>query len=665
MSLQRTKAKPENKLFHPAAPSRPRHGAVRGEVARISTSVRTDTTIYRPRVRQSQSPRRIALRRAVFLTASIALLAVLVGLAFAGSPTRLAAGTTVAGVDVGGLSERETVRTLSARAAAVERQPVTFTAGGQQFAVSASQLGVMVDWRSGAMAAAAGGGGFGPVRGFRRLQARLFGADISPPVSAYDAAVEYKLDQIARAVDRSGVVARLVRRGLAVSVVEGRSGRKLDRAAAATVVVRALGSLERNAPVPLPLAATEPEVSAADLATAAAKARTALSAPIRLAYGETRWRVPRWRIAPLLALPAGGRADVSIAGRQAEEYLKRLSGTVSRKPQDARFQVTATGKIVIRPSAPGLQLDFPATAKAIAAAAFSTDRRTAKLVIRVAEPERTTEMAKTMGITGVVSSYTTTYGGTPGRLNNVQLVAKLIDGALVKPGGTFSFNGTTGERTAAKGFQEAPVIINGELQNGLGGGICQVSTTVFNAAFDGGLPINARTNHALYIDHYPLGRDATVNYPDLDLRFSNDTDHWLLLRTFVGSGSLTVNLYGTSLDRRVESTTAPLEVTGPVPVKESDDPALKKGKRVVDEFGSPPRKTSVERLVYDANGKLLYDDTWRSHYVGEPSLVRVGTKKPPKKPAAKPIKPAKGGAPAASAQPTVTVEPALTTPAQP
>jgi vancomycin resistance protein YoaR len=629
--------------------------------------VRTDTTIFSSRVRQSQSSRRIVLRRAAFLTAGIALLAVLVGLAFAGSRTTLAAGTTVAGLDVGGLQESEAVRMLSARAAAVERRPVTFTAGGQRFALTASQLGVGADWRRGVTVAAAAGGGFGPVRGFRRLRARLFGADASPPISAYDAAVDYKLDQIARAVDRSGVDARLVRKGLAVSVVEGRSGRKLDRAAAATVLVQALGSLDRSAPVVLPVTATEPGVSAADLVEAATQARTALSAPIRLAYGETRWRVPRWRVAPLLELPSGGSTRVSIAGRQAEEYLERLSGAVARKPQDARFQVTAKGKIVIRPSTPGLQLDLPATAKAIAAAVFSTDRRTATLVVRVAQPERTTEIAKAMGITGVVSSYTTTYGGTPGRLSNVQLVSALIDGALIKPGGTFSFNGTTGERTAAKGFQEAPVIINGELQNGLGGGICQVSTTVFNAAFEGGLPISARTNHALYISHYPLGRDATVNYPDLDLRFSNDTDHWLLLRTFVGAGSLTVNLYGTPLDRRVESIAAPLEVTGPVPVKETDDPSLKKGKRIVDELGSPPRQTSVERLVYGASGKLLYDNTWRSYYVGEPSLVRVGTKKPAKKPV-KPKKAAKGGAPPTSEQPadpSPTVEPAVTTPARP
>ena len=280
-----------------------------------------------------------------------------------------------------------------------------------------------------------------------------------------------------------------------------------------------------------------------------------------------------------------------------------------------------------------------------------------------------------MGISDVVSSYTTTYGGTPGRLNNVQVVAKLIDGALIKPGGTFSFNGTTGERTAAKGFQEAPVIINGELKNGLGGGICQVSTTVFNAAFEAGVPITERTNHALYISHYPLGRDATVNYPDLDLRFVNDTDHWLLLRTFVGAGSLTVNLYGTPLHRTVKSIASPLVVTGAVPVKETDDPTLPKGKRVVDQFGSPPRSTSVERLVYDASGKLLYDNTWLSSYSGEPSLVRVGTKKPPKKPAkgkatvpAGSTSPFDGGAPATTTPTdgaTTTVDPTVTTPAQP
>jgi len=630
--------------------------------------VRSESTIYRPRVRQS--PRRIALRRAVFLTAVVVLFAMLVGLAFAGSRTKLPAGATIAGVDVGGLSEDAAVQLLSGRAAAVERKPITFTADSRQFTLSASQLGVQSDWRAAVAAAAAEGHGFGPVRGFKRLRARLFGLHVSPPLESYDAAVRYKLAQIAGTIDRKGVDARLVRKGLDVQVIEGMSGRKLDRPAAAAAVVTALAGFDRSTPVALPVQTTEPKVAGTDLAAAATQARTALSAPLHLFYGQTRWRVPRWRIAPLLSLPAGGSTSVAIAGRQAEQYLERLSATVSHKPQDARFQVTATGKIVIRPSAPGLQLDIPATAKAIAAAAFSSDRRTANLVVRVAEPHRTTETAKTMGVESVVSSYTTTYGGTPGRLNNVQLVAKLIDGTLIQPGGTFSFNGTTGARTAAKGFQEAPVIINGELQNGLGGGICQVSTTVFNAAFEGGLPITARTNHALYIDHYPLGRDATVNYPDIDLRFVNDTGHWLLLRTFVGAGSLTVNLYGTPQNRRVVSTTDPLVETGPIPVKETDDPTLQKGKRVTDQVGSPPRETSVHRLVYDASGKLLYDNTWQSSYVGEPSLVRVGTKEPPKK-AVKPKKPAAGGTTTTGTTTTptggaaTTTDPTATTPAQP
>ena len=192
-----------------------------------------------------------------------------------------------------------------------------------------------------------------------------------------------------------------------------------------------------------------------------------------------------------------------------------------------------------------------------------------------------------MGITGIVGSYTTTYG-TPGRLHNVELVADLIDGALVAPGARFSFNETTGERNAAKGFEEAPVIINGELENGIGGGVCQVSTTVFNAAFEAGLSIEKRTNHALYISHYPLGRDATVNYPDLDLVFRNDTDRWILVGTFVGPGSLTVNLYGAPTGRRVETETAPLEVVGKVPWKRIDDETMFKGEKVVERFGAPP-----------------------------------------------------------------------------
>ena len=216
-----------------------------------------------------------------------------------------------------------------------------------------------------------------------------------------------------------------------------------------------------------------------------------------------------------------------------------------------------------------------------AALVTAPELRSAKLVVQTAHADRSTAEAKAMKITGLVAGYQTFYGGDPNRIHNVQLVSHLIDDHVIAPGETFSFNRTTGDRSADKGFREAPVIINGELQTGLGGGVCQVSTTVFNAAYEAGLPIVSRTNHALYISHYPQGRDATVNYPDTDLKFVNDTGHWLLLRTWVGSSSLTVSLYGTPMHRRVVSETAPLVVTGPPPVKKVRDPTLPVGRTVL------------------------------------------------------------------------------------
>src|SRR5207244_4651915 len=164
-----------------------------------------------------------------------------------------------------------------------------------------------------------------------------------------------------------------------------------------------------------------------------------------------------------------------------------------------------------------------------AALVTAPELRTAKLAAQRVQAERSTAAWRAMHITGLVASYQTFYGGDPNRVHNVQLVSHLVDGHLIAPGETFSFNQATGARTADKGFKVAPVIINGELKTGLGGGVCQVSTTVFNAAYEAGLPIVARTNHALYISHYPQGRDETVNYPDTDLKLRNATGHWLLL----------------------------------------------------------------------------------------------------------------------------------------
>ncbi len=573
----------------------------------------------------------------------------MVGFAFAGSPQRLAEGTTVAGLDIGGLTAADARRRLEAASERVERTPVRFTAAGQSWSVAASQLGVRVDWATAVRLAAAEGEGFRPVRGLRRLQVRLFGAEVAPSASSFASVLDYQVELIGRAVDRKPLEASIQRRGLQFVTVPGRRGSNLDREAAAETIVRSLASLDRGLPVALPLVISDPKIVEADLTDALAKGQMAISAPVSLRAGETRLTLPRWQIATLLRLPAKGVTTVTVGGKAADAWLAKLQERVNRAPTDATFAVHPGGISVV-PDRPGRALGVAASVKAIERALFSADARVAVLPLEVAEAERTTAKAKAMGITGVVGSYTTTYGGTPGRLTNVQLVAELIDGTYIAPGGTFSFNETTGERNAEKGFQEAPVIINGELQNGIGGGVCQVSTTVFNAAYESGLPIGRRTNHALYISHYPLGRDATVNYPDIDLTFSNDTGSWLLLRTFVNAGSLTVNLYGAPQDRRVESQAAALSISGKPPIERTPDPELTKGRRVVDVVGTPPRETSVVRRVYNADGELLFENSWRSYYVGEPTKVRVGTKPKPK--------------PIAEEEPAVTTEtdPATETP---
>ncbi len=552
--------------------------------------------------------------------------ALVVGILFAGSSERIAAGVRVAGVNVGGLTNDEAQALLERRADKLLRVPVTFKVGAQAFRVSPDSLGVRVDWAAAVAAARREGQGFGPFRGFKRIDVRVFGADITPTARVYTGALALELSQLARAVDRPRREPALRLRGLEPVLVAGRSGRTLDRRRAATVLVRSLASLERGPAVPLPVHGVRPRVADAALTPATAQVRRALAAPVVLTVGRTRFRIPRWRLAQLLELPADGRRSVRVGGPASTKWLAALARRVEKPARDAEFAVDGSSVHVI-PSKPGTALDGAATAHALLRAALRPVRRVAPVAVVASAPARSSDEAKAMGVTGLVSSYTTTYGGIANRIHNVQLVAHLVDNKLIAPGATFSFNQTTGERTAAKGFLEAPVIINGELQTGLGGGVCQVSTTVFNAAFEAGLRITQRTNHALYISHYPQGRDATVDYPNVDLQFVNDTSHWLLLRTFVGSSQLTVNLYGAPQHRKVVSTTSPLVQTSSPAVKKTVDKSLDPGEVAVDDYGSPGYSTSVHRLVYDRSGKLLHDDTWYSSYRSEPKLVRVGPKK--------------------------------------
>jgi vancomycin resistance protein YoaR len=572
--------------------------------------------------------RRAAARSRTWTRLGIAGLVVLaavvvVPLFFAGSKGKLAQGTRIGGLDVGGLAPSEAKAVLNARAKRLETVPITFIAGGKRFRVTARTVGVAADWGAAVDEAMKDGGGFGIVRGYRRIGLELFPQEIVAPTHAYDAALDYKLSLIARAVDTPHRDAQLVRRGLRVTIAAGSTGLTLDRGAARELIVDRLASFSRL-PVALPIRVDAPRVTVASLTAAQRRASRVVSAPVRAKVAGKTLRIPRWRLATILNLDT-----LRFSGPAADAYFARLAKQVDHDPVDATWSIHGSTVAVV-PAKPGLALDIPRAAKELLAAASRPANRVVSLPLTTAQPDRSTAQARAMGITGTVGSYETFYGGDPNRIHNVRLVAHLVDDKLIAPGATFSFNGTTGERSAEKGFLEAPVIVNGELQTGLGGGVCQVSTTVFNAAYEAGLPISARTNHALYISHYPLGRDATVNYPDIDLKFVNDTGHWLLLRTWVGSSSLTAVLYGTPVHRRVESVAQPLRVVAQPPVEKTVDATLKPGEVEVDDSGVPAQTTSVERKVYAAGGKLLSDQTFYSSYRSEPKVIRVGPKAKPK-----------------------------------
>jgi vancomycin resistance protein YoaR len=550
---------------------------------------------------------------------------IVVGFAYSGSAETVADGVRVSGQDVGGLSATQAEAKLAARAHALYTEQVVFTGAGRRWSIAPAQLAVRGDWNAAAAEALDRGDGPVPFRGLKRLKLRFFGSEIEPEAVADQGALNRQLNVIAKQVEIDGREAAIVLRNGQPVVIPGEPSRSLETQAAAATMVSALAALEREGPVALPIEITPPAVGRDALAAVAEQVRTALSGPVVFAYKDVHLTVTPEQIASFLELPHDGQKELRIGGPAAKEYFDNLSRAVARAPREVDFTVDDAGKAHIIPSRDGRKLDVEASEKALLAAALRTVNRTAQLVVVAAEPKLSTERAKALGITGLVGRYTTFYGGDANRIHNVQLVAQLIDRHMIAPHSTFSFNKTTGERNAAQGFVEAPVIINGELKTGLGGGVCQVSTTVFNAAFEAGLPITSRTNHALYIDHYPLGRDATVNYPDTDLTFQNDSDHWILLRTIVGSSSLTVRLFGTPLHRRVETQTSPLKETGPPPVKRVPDSHLFVGEKAVEEYGQPSRSVSVRRLVYDAKGKLLFDTTWYSNYLAEPKVVRVGT----------------------------------------
>jgi vancomycin resistance protein YoaR len=248
------------------------------------------------------------------------------------------------------------------------------------------------------------------------------------------------------------------------------------------------------------------------------------------------------------------------------------------------------------------------------------------------EPDLTTAKANALGITTKLVSYTTQMGvSSSNRIHNVHLMADFIDGTVIKPGEVFSFNQVVGPRTAERGFLEGQEIIGSLVLPSIGGGVCQTATTLFNDAFELGLPIIARTNHNLYLSHYPLGRDATVSWGGPDFEFRNDMKHGLLIKASYTDATLTFTVYGTPEGRRVVSHTGPQTNWTKPSMNYAVDPNAPHGSvKVVPGSGELGFDVTVTRDVYGRAGKVLRHDVFKSHYIPDsPTTVYGPGRTPP------------------------------------
>jgi vancomycin resistance protein YoaR len=281
------------------------------------------------------------------------------------------------------------------------------------------------------------------------------------------------------------------------------------------------------------------------------------------------------------------------------------------------------------PSRSGRDVDAQQLAVAVTAAAHSG--RLAQVELGDREPDLTTDKAKALGIKQKLVAFTTLMGeSSSNRIHNVHLMADFIDGTVIEPGQVFSFNDVVGERTAERGFLEGQEIIGSLVLPSIGGGVCQTATTLFNDAFELGMPILERTNHNLYLSHYPLGRDATVAWGGPDFKFRNDLDHGILIKTSYTDSTLTFTFYGTPEHRRVVAHTGP-QVNWTHPgMNYAVDPSAPRGSvKVVPGTGELGFDVTVDRKVYAADGKLIRTDSFRSHYIPDSSTTVYGPGRTP------------------------------------
>nr|WP_251691242.1 VanW family protein [Streptomyces sp. CHD11] len=470
------------------------------------------------------------------------------------------AGTTVRGVDIGGLSRTEAAQRLERQLPATGPAELAVRVGDREGAVDARQAGLTHD--IGATLDRAASTGADPVS----VIGGLFrsGGDIEPVVRTDRDKARTALVKLSETLDQK------VRDG-AVSFTDGRieqtaprTGYALDVEAAVDTLRSAFRSGTGGSVTTLPARDDEPKVTSEEVRRAVREfARPAMSAPVTLSAAGERFTLTPAVLGKHLTLrpDANGRLTPKLdsAGLRTAPAVADALDKLPATPQNARLGADGNSVAVTADARVGVQVTDKALGKAVLPllTGSGTAARTGDVETRRIQPEITRENASRLGLTEKMSSFTVDFEPAAYRTTNVGRAVDLINGSVVMPDENWSFNRTVGERTRANGFVDGIMIYDDQYTKAPGGGVSAVATTVFNAMFFAGVKPVEYGAHSFYIERYPEGREATVAWGSLDLRFTNDSGKAIYIQAESTDTSVTITFLGTKKYDEITSAKGP------------------------------------------------------------------------------------------------------------
>jgi vancomycin resistance protein YoaR len=552
---------------------------------------------------------------------------------------RIFPGISVAGVSVGGL-------TPSAAAGKILQQ-ITYPQNGkillqekEPHLVTPAQMGLFLDPDTSAHNAYQVGRSGGPGNALsEQFDAWFSGYDV-PPALIFDQRMAYSyLTDLAKQIDQPTTEASIKLKGTDVVVQSGVTGRSVDVAGTLTLLSIQIQSL-RDGAVPVVVRESPPVI--VDVSKQAALARSILSTSFKLTLPSGQpdqagpWTFDTPTLAAMLAFERvdnNGTPDyqVTLKSNILRTYLKNLAPDLALAPQDARFTFNdQSGQLeVIQKSITGRSLDVEATIKAVQQALLQGKHKVA-LAFNFQDPAVTDKASgKDLGITELVSSETSYfYGSSAERVQNIKTAASRFHGLLVAPGEVFSMGQALGDIDLNNGYAEAMIIVGDQTVKGVGGGVCQVSTTLFRTAFFGGYQIVERHAHAYRVGYYEkeagnvenpdlAGMDATVFFPLVDFKFKNDSANWILMETYVNpaASSITWKFYSTSDGRKVKwDTTGPQNIVPAPDPLYKENPDLANGEIKQTDWAADGSDITVNRTV-TRDGEVINQDVISTNYL--------------------------------------------------